>query len=138
MGFVAADFARHVETWTNEQIVARVMDILRKIYGKNRQIPDPVNFHITRWGSDPYARGSYSFMKVHSTPAHVIDLGNPVGRIHFAGEATAKYPGYTHGAFMSAKREVERIIKRSRDPEMNFHRIVVPSTTLIPVPTSKL
>jgi monoamine oxidase len=138
MGFVAADFAKHVESWTNEQIVARVMGILGKIYGN---IPDPVNVHITRWGSDPFARGSYSFMKVHSTPQHVQDLGRPVGRVHFAGEATAKYPGYTHGAFMSAKREVERILVRQREEKRTValpNRGIVSSTQLIPVLTSKL
>ena len=134
MGFVAADFAKHVENWTNDQIISRVMQILSQIYGK---IPDPVNFHITRWGSDPFSRGSYSFMKVHSTPQHVQDLGRPVGRIHFAGEATAKYPGYTHGAFMSAKREVERILESEKMRKMPSP-IVTTNTQLIPVLTSKL
>lgn len=113
MCFVAADFARVVETWSDEQTIERVMEILRTIFGKNRAIPDPVNYSVSRWGSDPFARGSYSYMKVHATPEHLEDIARPVGRLHFAGEATAKYPGYTHGAYTSAKREVERILKRA-------------------------
>jgi monoamine oxidase len=111
--FVAAEFAKKVEKWTDEEIIDRVVEILTSIYGKHRQVPRPTAYAVTRWGNDPFARGSYSYMRVHSTPAHLENLAKPVGRIHFAGEATAKYPGYTHGAFLSAKREVDRIRKRT-------------------------
>lgn len=39
---------------------------LRKAY---KNVPTPVETHVTRWGSDPWARGSYSYFAV----------GNPKG-----------------------------------------------------------
>jgi len=111
--FVAAEFAKKVEKWTDQEIIDRIMEILSSIYGKNDKIiPKPTHYVMSRWFQDPFARGSYSFMRVHSTPKHLENLARPVGRIHFAGEATAKYPGYTHGAYISAKREVDRIFNK--------------------------
>jgi len=124
--FVAAEFAKKIEQWTDEKIIDRIMEILTQIYGKDGQLPRPKNFVMSRWGSDPYARGSYSFMRVSSTPEHLDDLAKPVGRVHFAGEATVKYPGYTHGAYHSAKREVERVLKRVyAEKRMNIEDSIV-------------
>jgi len=49
-------------------------------------------------------------MKVGSTIQDVRNIAKPVGRLHFAGEATFESVGYVHGAFLSGKREAERII----------------------------
>nr|WP_143780228.1 NAD(P)/FAD-dependent oxidoreductase [Leptolyngbya sp. 'hensonii'] len=66
LGFNAADFGREVESWTNEDIVAGAMETLRTIFGD--RIPSPVDYQITRWASDPFALGSYSFNQLGSTP----------------------------------------------------------------------
>jgi monoamine oxidase len=111
MCFVAADFAHEMEKWSDQQIIARIVEILNKTHGNQHQVvPEPVKYKITRWYSDPYSRGSYSFMKVGSTMNDVNTLAEPVGRLHFAGEATFVYPGYTHGGYMSGKREAKRVI----------------------------
>jgi len=134
--FVAAEFAKKAEKWSDQQIVDRIMEILTAIYGKNgKGIPQPTHYVLSRWGSDPYARGSYSFMRVHSTPKHLENLARPVGRIHFAGEATAKYPGYTHGAYISGEREVERIYKKITS---NFPHQETEDEQPVPLPQQQL
>ena len=58
---------------------------------------------VTRWRSDQYARGSYSYIPVGATGEDYDEVQRPVGdRLFFAGEATCrKYPATTHGAMIS-------------------------------------
>ncbi len=74
--------------------------------------PEPTGALVTRWAADPYARGSYSFLAVGSSPADLRALAEPVGeRLLFAGEATHEdFFATVHGAYMSGIREAERIL----------------------------
>ncbi|WP_229071097.1 FAD-dependent oxidoreductase [Actinoplanes sp. DH11] len=56
---------------------------------------------VSRWGDDPWARGSWSLIGRHGTPADRIALGAPAGdRLRIAGEAThPTRAGMTHGAY---------------------------------------
>jgi monoamine oxidase len=117
MCFVAAEFAQKIESWTDEQIIQKIMKILNKIFGKEKKVPEPINYKFTRWYTDPYSRGSYSYMKVGSTFSDIEILAEPVGRVLFAGEATFVYPGYTHGGYLSGQREAKRIINYIKDME---------------------
>jgi len=110
LGFNAAAFGRAIESWSDEQIVASAMQTLRTLFG--RGIPDPTDYQITRWASDPFARGSYSFNALGSLPAMRNDLARSIdGRIFFAGEATAPdYFGTVHGAYLSGVRAAQEII----------------------------
>ena len=83
---------------------------MKTIYGSD--IPAPLDHQITRWASDPYARGSYSFTKLGSTPAMRDQLAAAVeDRVHFAGEATDKGDFATvHGAYNSGIRAAKEII----------------------------
>jgi monoamine oxidase len=65
LGFNAADRGRALEAWSDERIVASAMQTLRTIYGAS--IPEPIDYQMTRWATDPFSLGSYSF--------------NPVGQI---------------------------------------------------------
>ena len=58
LGFNAADFGRTVETWSDGAIIDSAMGTLRTIFF-GADIPAPVDYRITRWSADPYARGSY-------------------------------------------------------------------------------
>ena len=109
LGFNAADFAHTVETWSDADIVDSAMATLRIIYGPD--IPAPLDHRITRWSADPYARGSYSFNKVDSTPEMRDQLAAVVdGRVHFAGEATDRASFATvHGADKSGLRAAGEI-----------------------------
>lgn len=111
LGFNAADYGRKIETLGDDEMVAGAMRVLRGLYGES--IPAPVGHQITRWASDPYAFGSYSFNPVGSHPKMRDDLAASVGgRLHFAGEATArKHFATTHGAYLSGLRAARPVIE---------------------------
>ena len=75
-------------------------------------LPEPTGALVTRWAADPFARGSYSFLAVGSSPDDQRALAEPVGeRLHFAGEATQEeFFATVHGAYLSGLREAERIL----------------------------
>lgn len=109
MGFHAADSAVAKEALTDAQIVASAMTVLRTIYGNG--IPNPIDYQITRWGSDPFSLGSYSFNAVNSTPAMRKQLAAPLSRrLFFAGEATEEtYFATAHGAYLSGLRAADEM-----------------------------
>ena len=74
--------------------------------------PDPMGTVVTRWAADPYARGSYSFLAVGSSPEDQRALAEPVSqRVSFAGEAThEEFFATVHGAYLSGLREAQRIL----------------------------
>ncbi|MGE8413795.1 MAG: flavin monoamine oxidase family protein [Pseudomonas sp.] len=102
--------ARVLEAMSNQDILEDAMAHLRKIFGA--AIPLPTDMHITRWQSDPFARGSYSFPKTGARPSDRHDLAAPVNAtLLFAGEAThPDYSGTVHGALLSGWREARRVL----------------------------
>ena len=76
---------------------------------------------MTRWKSDPWTRGSYSFVSVDSSGRDYEYLSEPIvppsasksvqaPRVFFAGEHTSKnYPATVHGALLSGLREARKI-----------------------------
>lgn len=110
IAFNAADFGRRMEAWSDEDVVADGMANLRNAFGN--AIPDPVDHQITRWSSDPYASGSYSFVPAGAHPRLRDDLAGDVeGRIFFAGEATSRdYYATVHGAYLSGLRAARRVM----------------------------
>jgi len=110
LGFNAASYGVEIESKTDEEIVAEAMSILRLMWGED--IPDPTSHVITRWKSDPYAKGSYSFIKVGSVSADRVTLAASVSdRVFFAGEATdTAHSATTNGAYDSGIREAAKIV----------------------------
>ncbi|MFC1943611.1 flavin monoamine oxidase family protein, partial [Chloroflexota bacterium] len=107
LGFNAADYGKRIENLTDKSIVSIGMEVLRKIYGS---IPTPESVLITRWASDPFAYGSYSFIAAGATGEDYDTLAEPVsGKLYFAGEATSQYGSTVHGAYISGQREANRI-----------------------------
>lgn len=102
--------AREMEKLTDQQAIADALAHLRGLYGA--AIPAPLDFRLTRWASDPYAYGSYSFPKTGSGAKDREILAAPLdNKIFFAGEATEpNYSATVHGAILSGWREAERII----------------------------
>lgn len=106
-----SSFARNFEAKSDADSVAAMMDVLRKMFGSS--IPDPTGAAITRWASDPFSLGSYSFMKVGATFDDYRSLAAPVeDQLFFAGEATNdKYPDTVHGAYLSGLREAKNVLR---------------------------
>ena len=109
MAFSSGEYGKQLEKLSDEEIVIQGMEILKKLYGND--IPEPEDYIITRWASDPFSRGAYSFTPVGATPSDYDALAEPVmNRVFFAGEATIKEaPATVHGAYLSGIREAERI-----------------------------
>lgn len=104
LGFNAADQAAELEALNDRDTVAAAHEALRAMFGT--RFPAPQAAQVTRWGQDPFARGSYSFAAVGTRPATRRALAGAEwdGRLWFAGEATsASHPGTAHGALISGQ-----------------------------------
>lgn len=110
LGFNAADTAQSMEQQSDAATAASAMQTLRTIFGP--QTPQPKAWAVSRWGADPWSRGSYSFNALGSHSHQRDDLARAVsGRLFFAGEATSRqYFATVHGAMMSGQRAAEEIM----------------------------
>jgi len=111
LSLVSGRFAEALEKGQNDQIVKDVMAVLRRMY-KNKAVPDPVSWYVTRWKQNRFSRGSYSYIRAGSTPEDIDNLAAPMAdnTIFFAGEATSKtHLASAHGAVLSG-REVAKVI----------------------------
>jgi polyamine oxidase len=104
VGLRGGEAAWSREKLSDEEAVAELIAAL--------DAPQATGSIVTRWGSDPFALGSYSFIAVGSSPDDMHALAEPAGeRLMFAGEATnPEFFGTVHGAYLSGVREAERIL----------------------------
>jgi monoamine oxidase len=121
IAMMAGAAAHWVEQASDEEVMEAVMGALRGLFG-TKNVPEPEAHLITRWASDPYARGSYSYLPPFSHGAHYDLMAAPVDNIYFAGEGTNRHhPTTAAGAFESGVREAVRLgtyFGRSRDPDV--------------------
>ena len=105
--------SREIECWDERQLERWACEVVHDVFGDAAL--RPTRIERTRWGQDPFACGSYSYVAVGSTPADIETLAEPVGgRLFFAGEATYRHHwGGAHGAYASGLREAARL---TRDP----------------------
>lgn len=110
LGFNAATQGKAIESWQDQAIVDSAIATLKRIFGDD--IPDPIDYQITRWQADPFARGSYSFNAVGSTPEMRDRLAAALNdQLFFAGEATERsYFATAHGAYLSGLRAAQEIL----------------------------
>ena len=76
------------------------------------RVPEPLAMIRTSWSTDPWARGSYSFLPVGATPSLRVALAQPInGQLFFAGEATSSdAPATVHGALTSGQRAAQEVL----------------------------
>ena len=112
VAFNAGVYGNEIEALTDEETVAEAMQVLRTLYGT--ATAEPVAVRITRWNSDPFAYGSYSYLPPRAKSFHRRRLARPIkGRLYFAGEATSwRYPATVHGAYLSGIRAADEIENR--------------------------
>ena len=105
MAFNGGSEAIEMESLTDEEITAEAMTILRTMFGAD--IPEPVDVIQTRWNSDPFAKGAYSFLRAGAVAVRDRNnlAENVIERLFFAGEATsvANY-ATTEGAIRSGRK----------------------------------
>jgi CRP-like cAMP-binding protein len=102
--------AREIERWPADQIQQWTTGVLGTIFGAAAAAPSRVA--VTRWNTDPYARGAYAYMTHGASPADLDALADPVGdTLCFAGEHTSRqHWGCAHGAYTSGLREAARLV----------------------------
>ncbi len=110
MAFNAARYAERLEGQSDEAVVEGAVAVLRTMYGGD--VPRPTAWKVTRWGADPLAMGSYSYLPPGASPSDRAELGKPVdGVLFFAGEHTATdFPATVHGAYRSGRRAARELI----------------------------
>jgi monoamine oxidase len=111
--FLGGDAARRVDSLSgldDNEAVEDTMAALRSIFGKE-SVPDPIASAVTRWHTDPFAFGAYSFAKVGCTENAYDEVASPIGPLLFAGEHTSQTSHSTvHGAWETGHREAKRIM----------------------------
>ena len=122
ISLIAGDAAKFAENEGSESIVASVLATLARICFPDdpSKMPPLKQSLVTRWQSDPYARGSYSFVAVGSKgAADYDDLGKPEGRVLFAGEHTCReHPDTVGGAMLTGWRAARQALAISRGQEV--------------------
>lgn len=70
---------------------------------------------ITRWGSDAYTHGSFSFPLPQHTAAITQAFYQPIDQqLYFAGEhCEERFAGTVHGAYLSGQQTAERVLSNS-------------------------
>ena len=121
---VVTDQSYVVEAKSDNQTLIEVMKVLRSMYGPS--VPEPINFYYYRWTLDPLYRGSYSNWPTGTSQCQHDNLRQPIGRLHFAGEAySSKFYGFVHGAYLEGleigKRVADYILgKASNSNDQGF------------------
>jgi polyamine oxidase len=92
-----------------EQRAGLALEVLHKMFGS---APDPDETLVTDWKTDPWSRGSYSYVPIGAGPEDMSALAEPVSeRLVLAGEATAPGSyGTVHAAFGSGLRAAAHVL----------------------------
>ena len=110
IALMAGDAAHHAEAMRDADLVTEVTQQLAKIFPQAHTL-EPTEAIVTRWGKDRFARGSYSYVASMAQPGDYDAMAQPVGNLHFAGEATCgTHPATVHGAYISGLRAASEII----------------------------
>lgn len=140
MSLVSGREAVACEWLSPEDVVQEVMETLRTMFSAIH-VPHPTRWKTTKWGSDRFSRGSYTFLGPGTTDAdfHILQSpcngngdgilleGSETMRLFFAGEhTTALHPSMAHGAMLSgirAAREIFAAINLTYEPD-NIDRLI--------------
>ncbi|KAF6248442.1 flavin-containing amine oxidoreductase-domain containing protein [Scenedesmus sp. NREL 46B-D3] len=99
---------------SQEELVEHMLQALRRAYGG--KVQQPLAALATRWASEEFSRGSYSYVAVGCSGDDYDALALPVARrLLFAGEHTCKeHPDTVGGAMLSGMREAARALQLLR------------------------
>ncbi|KAB5568394.1 hypothetical protein DKX38_002187 [Salix brachista] len=130
----AGKLARDIEKMSDEAAANFAFTQLKKI------LPDasaPIQYLVSRWGSDVNSLGSYSYDTVGKSHDLYEKLRIPIDNLFFAGEATSiSYPGSVHGAFSTGLMAAEgcRMRVLERYGELDIFQPVMGEEVTVSVP----
>ncbi|KAJ4009033.1 hypothetical protein NW752_008982 [Fusarium irregulare] len=125
IALMAGEAGFETEHSSNDSLVAEATQVLRSVFGKD--VPYPVEAMVTRWGSDRFARGSYSSAAPGMQPEDYDTMARPVGNLFFAGEHTiGTHPATVHGAYLSGLRAASEVLETLIGP------VEVPTPLILP------
>lgn len=105
--FLAGRPAWQRESWNDGQLRQEAWQVLQRLFAG---AISPTAFRVTRWGADPFARGSYSYLPPGVSPRLRSALAEPQPPLFFAGEATHEEMSATvHGAHLSGQRAAAEV-----------------------------
>ena len=109
MTFTFGDYSELAESMSDAEITDEIMVHLRSIYGQD--IPAPTHMLRTKWVTNEYSFGAYSFASNGTRTTDFESFERPIDdKLFFAGEHTSRdYRGTVHGAYLSGIREAEKI-----------------------------
>ncbi|XP_066476182.1 peroxisomal N(1)-acetyl-spermine/spermidine oxidase [Tiliqua scincoides] len=118
-GFIAGKESEFMETLTDSEILTTLTQVFRRMT-ENPQLGPPKSILRSKWHSEPYTKGSYSYVAINSSGDDIDALAKPLPedashskppQVLFAGEATHRtFYSTTHGALLSGRREANRLI----------------------------
>jgi monoamine oxidase len=125
IALMAGDAGFETEHTSNDSLITEATDILRSVFGPD--VPFPVEAVVTRWGSDKFARGSYSSAAPGMQPDDYDTMAQCQGNLFFAGEHTiGTHPATVHGAYLSGLRAASEVLEALVGP------IEVPTPLILP------
>ncbi|XP_067307877.1 L-amino-acid oxidase isoform X2 [Pseudorasbora parva] len=106
--YTSSDDAALLQTINDEELKALVLNDLVKIHGEHiRQLY--TGGVVKKWGLDPYSHGAFAIFTPFQMRDYNVSLVQNEGRIHFAGEHTARPHGWIETAMKSALRASDKI-----------------------------
>ncbi|XP_072039960.1 uncharacterized protein [Amphiura filiformis] len=112
IGFLAGDEAYRAELLTDDEVKAEILKVLRNIYGQDN-VPDPVEFYMSRFATDPDLYGSFPTWPIGIIPkdAHMRLRAN-VGRVYFApaGAGDVDYIGIARGSRLDGEGAAKAVL----------------------------
>ena len=123
-----------IESTPPQEVGKQCLEAIRKC-STLESLPPIVNVERTQWGTNPWTRGSYSFVSKAASGSDFDTLASPLPcksagtegvpalQLMFAGEATHRYfYGTVHGAYLTGVREAERLLKHLIDSNLTPFR----------------
>jgi monoamine oxidase len=125
LALMAGDAAFQTEKTSDEDLIDEATKVLKSVFGQ--AVLDPIEAIVTRWGTDEFARGSYSYTGPTFQPEDYEGMAKPIDNLFFAGEHTCgTHPATVHGAYISGMRAASEVLDAMLGP------IEIPEPLVLP------
>jgi len=96
IAFISGQQARELEEKSDDLIMEEILGILQSFFPEHNIRDLVVKSHITRWNSDPFSLGSYSYPPIGASMKDIsnLALSEYSEKLRFCGEHTATYFSY--------------------------------------------